>query len=130
MHAQQLTLGPKLELVAERPHRERRTDPRTTPLHTHCLTLTTGDRFLVALLVDHNMNGLGVQTFEPLSAGAVVFISGTVKVGDVWMAVKGSASVVHSRAAQDESFFLGLDFVEVDWCETDDPRPAAGFWAA
>ncbi len=122
MTKQPITSDPTPEPVQAGESPRRRTEPRNKPLRTHCLTITAGDRFLVALLVDHSSTGLGIHAFEPFALKTVVSVSGTVQVGDDWMELEGSATTVYCEPTEDDLFRVGLEFSDVEWRETGEPQ--------
>jgi len=70
-------------------------------------------RVIQSRLIDLNQAGLGISTLCPLAVGSIIAVSGEVHNAESCVRFEGRARVAHCRCQADESFRIGLNFLEV-----------------
>jgi PilZ domain len=70
-------------------------------------------RTISGTLIDLNPTGLGVRTLCPLAVGSIVLASGELHSPESCVRIDARARVAHCRCQADESFRVGLNFIDI-----------------
>jgi hypothetical protein len=70
-------------------------------------------RTINGTLIDLNQTGLGVRTLCPLAVGSIVLVSGELHSPESCVRIDARARVAHCRCQADESFRVGLNFLDI-----------------
>lgn len=70
-------------------------------------------RTINGTLIDLNQTGLGVKTLCPLAVGSIVLVGGDLHSAEACVRIDARARVAHCRCQADESFRVGLNFLDV-----------------
>ena len=100
---------------------ERRTVARQGQSANDQLKLRYQGEALDAQLIDYSNGGLGVWTQQALEWGATVNVTGTVRMGGVWMRLRGVAAVVHCVSVPGSGYRVGLRLDHVQWRASEPP---------
>lgn len=79
---------------------------------------------MAARLVDYSNGGLGICCDRPLEWGSTVNVTGVVKMGGVWMSVRGVAAVVRCETDPAGGYRLGMRLDQVQWRAAEPPAAA------
>ena len=104
--------------------KDRRDDDRSHVPASQRLKLTSQGDSLDVQLIDYSNGGLGVRAAEPLEWGMMVGVAGVVRMGGVWMRVRGVAGVVHCESIEDNDYRIGLRLDRVEWRTATQPHGA------
>lgn len=108
---------------------EGRRYPRSADYKTHAVNIEIRDysapvfaetqersrrsRIINSSLIDLNQTGLGVKTLFPLAVGSIVDVSGELHSVDSCVKIDARARVAHCRCQVDDSFRVGLNFLNI-----------------
>jgi hypothetical protein len=70
-------------------------------------------RTINGTLIDLNQTGLGVKTLCPLAVGSIVLVGGELHSPESCVRIDARARVAHCRCQADESFRVGLNFLDI-----------------
>jgi hypothetical protein len=70
-------------------------------------------RTINGTLIDLNQTGLGVKTLCPLAVGSIVLVGGELHSLESCVRIDARARVAHCRCQVDESFRVGLNFLDI-----------------
>jgi hypothetical protein len=70
-------------------------------------------RTINGTLIDLNQTGLGVKTLCPLAVGSIVLVGGELHSPESCVRIDARARVAHCRCQPDESFRVGLNFLDI-----------------
>jgi hypothetical protein len=70
-------------------------------------------RTINGTLIDLNQTGLGVRTLCPLAVGSIVLVHCELHSSESCVRINARARVAHCRCQVDESFRVGLNFLDV-----------------
>lgn len=70
-------------------------------------------RTINGTLIDLNQTGLGVKTLCPLAVGSIVLVGGDLHSPESCVRIDARARVAHCRCQVDESFRVGLNFLDI-----------------
>jgi hypothetical protein len=70
-------------------------------------------RTISGTLIDLNQTGLGVRTLYPLAVGSIVLVGAELHSPESCVRIEARARVAHCRCQADESFRIGLNFLDV-----------------
>ena len=70
-------------------------------------------RIINGSLIDLNQTGLGVKTLCPMAVGSIVELSGELHSVESCVRINARARVAHCRCQVDDSFRVGLNFIDI-----------------
>jgi hypothetical protein len=70
-------------------------------------------RIINGSLIDLNQTGLGVKMLFPMAVGSIVELSGELHSVESCVRITARARVAHCRCQVDDSFRVGLNFIDI-----------------
>jgi len=84
-----------------------------TPVFADSPERSRRSRVIHGSLIDLNQTGLGVKTLCPMAVGSIVEVGGELHSVESCVRIEARARVAHCRCQVDDSFRVGLNFLDI-----------------